>query len=62
MSQEKFDAIDTDNDGFITASELSASITDASGVSQENIDAIVAMADDNGDQQISFEEYERLLG
>jgi Ca2+-binding EF-hand superfamily protein len=62
VSKEKFDEIDTDHDGFITASELKASITDASGVSQEHIDAIVAMADEDGDQRISHEEYEKLLG
>lgn len=62
MSKEKFDAIDTDNDGFITADELKASLADTPGVSQENIDAIVAMADDDGDKQVSFDEYEGLLG
>jgi Ca2+-binding EF-hand superfamily protein len=62
MSREKFDEIDADGDGFVTASELKASLADQTGVSDENIETIVAMADDDGDQKITFEEYEKLLG
>jgi Ca2+-binding EF-hand superfamily protein len=62
VSKEKFDEIDTDGDGVITASELKASLEGTSGVSDDNIAAIVQMADDDGDQQISFDEYEKLLG
>jgi len=62
VSKEKFDEIDTDGDGVITASELKASLEGTSGVSDDHIAAIVQMADDDGDQQISFDEYEKLLG
>jgi Ca2+-binding EF-hand superfamily protein len=62
VSKEKFDAIDTYGDGFITATELKASLEGTTGVSDEDIATIVQMADDNADQQISFDEYEKLLG
>lgn len=59
MSKEDFDAIDTDGDGSITASELKASLGDDPKISQENVDAIVALADEDGDKAISSEEYEK---
>lgn len=57
MSKKAFDAIDTDGDGYITADELKASLGDEPDVSDDNIAAIIRMADDNGDQKITFEEY-----
>jgi len=62
MSKEAFDAIDTDGDGFITAAEMKASLSDQSGVSDDNVATIVQMADEDGDQKITFDEYEKLLG
>ena len=63
MSREKFDAIDTDGDGFITAAELKASLEgEESGVTEDQMATIVGLADDDGDQKISPEEYENLLG
>ncbi|MGH2733582.1 MAG: EF-hand domain-containing protein [Actinomycetota bacterium] len=62
MSREKFDAIDTDGDGFITAGELKNSLADIPNVSQANIDTIVAMADDNEDGKITYEEYTQFVG
>jgi Ca2+-binding EF-hand superfamily protein len=61
MSKEDFDAIDTDGDGFITASELLKSLADNPKVSPDNVATIVQMADENGDNQISFEEYENFV-
>ena len=55
MSKEDFDAIDTDGDGYITASEMLTSL--GSKVTDEEIVTIVTMADDDGDQKISYEEY-----
>ncbi len=62
MSKEDFDAIDTDDDGFITANELKASLEGTSGVTDEQMATIVELADADGDQKISAEEYEKLLG
>ena len=55
MSREDFDAIDTDGDGFITASELLTSL--AATASAEEIATIVTMADANGDNKIDYDEY-----
>ncbi|HEV7806309.1 MAG TPA: EF-hand domain-containing protein [Solirubrobacteraceae bacterium] len=55
MSKEDFDAIDTDGDGYITASEMLSSL--GSDVSDDDIATIVTMADQDGDQKISYEEY-----
>ena len=55
MSREDFDAIDTDGDGFITASELLTSLADTA--SAEEIATIVTMADADGDNKIDYDEY-----
>ncbi|MFD0266687.1 EF-hand domain-containing protein [Streptomyces sp. NPDC127106] len=53
-----FDEIDTDGDGFITADEFKASLQATSTkVSDENVEVIVRMADENGDKKITFDEY-----
>jgi Ca2+-binding EF-hand superfamily protein len=59
MSKEDFDAIDTDGDGYITASELLTSLADNPKVSPDDIAAVIQMADEDGDNQISYEEYEK---
>lgn len=61
MSKEDFDAIDTDGDGFISASELMTSLGSDPKVSTDDIIAILQMADDNGDKKVSYEEYEKLV-
>lgn len=57
MSRADFDAIDTDGDGFITASELLTSLADKPDVSTDDMAMVVTMADADGDNQISYEEY-----
>lgn len=65
MSDDKrtaFNVIDTDGDGFITADEFKASLqTNGGKVSDSNAAAIVAMADDNGDEKIDFAEYAKFV-
>lgn len=57
-TRQDFDEIDADGDGYITASELlTALVKDNSKVSDDNIFAIVTMADSDGDNKISYEEY-----
>jgi Ca2+-binding EF-hand superfamily protein len=57
-AKKAFDEIDADGDGFITASELKAALTtDARPVTEENMAVIVRMADDDGDQKITLEEF-----
>ena len=55
MSKEDFDAIDTDGDGYITASEMLTALGEK--LSADEAATIVTMADDDGDQKISYEEY-----
>lgn len=56
-----FDEIDTDNDGYITAGELAAALQSNPRVSDENVAAVVKIADDNGDRKIDFTEYAELV-
>ncbi|MFB7510139.1 MULTISPECIES: EF-hand domain-containing protein [Streptomyces] len=56
-----FDEIDTDGDGFVTASELAASLEVNPKVSDDNIAAIIKIADNDGDRRIDFEEYAELV-
>lgn len=57
-TRQDFDEIDADGDGYITASELlTALVKDNPEVSDDNIFAIVTMADSDGDNKISYEEY-----
>jgi Ca2+-binding EF-hand superfamily protein len=59
MSKEDFDAIDTDGDGYITSSELLRSLADNPNVGPDDIATVIQMADENGDTQISYEEYSK---
>ncbi len=57
MSKEDFDAIDTDGDGYITASELLTSLANNPNVTADEIATIVTMADSDGDNKIDYDEY-----
>lgn len=57
VSKEEFDAIDADGDGYITASELMTSLGSDPKISVDDIVTILQMADENGDQKLSYEEY-----
>ncbi len=59
--REDFDAIDTDDEGYITADELEESFKDNPKVSPENVDTIARMADEDGDQKITYEEYAKFV-
>jgi len=61
-TRQDFDEIDVDGDGYITASELlRASVKNNPKISDDNIAAIVQMADSDGDNKISYEEYARFV-
>ena len=61
-TRQDFDEIDVDGDGYITASELlRASVRNNPKISDDNIAAIVQMADSDGDNKISYEEYARFV-
>ncbi len=62
QAKQDFDGIDTDGDGYITASELlKAMLTANPKTSDDNIVAVVTMADDDGDNKISYEEYAKFV-
>jgi Ca2+-binding EF-hand superfamily protein len=61
-TRQDFDEIDVDGDGYITASELlRASVENNPKISDDNVAAIVQMADGDGDNKISYEEYARFV-
>jgi Ca2+-binding EF-hand superfamily protein len=60
-TREDFNAIDTDDDGYITADELKESFKDNPKVSAENVATIAEMADADGDQKITYEEYAKFV-
>ena len=59
-----FMAVDKDNSGFITADEVKKLIKDSghgADVTDAEIEELVKACDDNGDGQISFEEFVKNL-
>ena len=61
-TRQDFDAIDTDGDGYITASELlKESVKDNPKITNDQIVTIIQMADDDGDLNISYEEYAKFV-
>lgn len=60
-TREDFNAIDTDDDNYITADELKESLEGNPKVSDENVATIARMADEDGNQKISYEEYAKFV-
>jgi Ca2+-binding EF-hand superfamily protein len=60
-TKEDFAKIDTDNDGYITADELKESLKGNPKISDDNVAQVVAMADEDGDQKITYEEYVKFV-
>jgi Ca2+-binding EF-hand superfamily protein len=58
-SKEDFDAIDTDGDGVITASELLTALGSNPKVTPQDVATIIQMADQDGDLKVTYEEYEK---
>ena len=59
-----FMVVDKDNSGFITADEVKKLIKDSghgADVTDAEIEELVKACDDNGDGQISFEEFVKNL-
>ena len=60
--RQDFDAIDADGDGYITASELlTATVKENPDMSDDEAYTIITMADEDGDNKISYEEYARFV-
>ncbi|MEU9046504.1 MULTISPECIES: EF-hand domain-containing protein [unclassified Kitasatospora] len=57
----QFDEIDTDGDGFISAMELKTHLQKNPKVSEANAEALFKIADENDDEQISFEEFAAVI-
>ncbi|MGH3883573.1 MAG: EF-hand domain-containing protein [Acidimicrobiia bacterium] len=60
-TREDFDEIDTDDDGYITVSELKASLEGDPNVSDDHVATIAGLADKDGDDKITYEEYAKFV-
>ena len=58
---ERFKKIDTNGDGRIDIAELRAELGQDPRISQEHLEAIVSLADLDGNGQMDVEEYARLV-
>jgi calmodulin len=57
-----FNSFDTDGNGVLDKNELKNAFKDfKGGLTDEEVDALMAEADTNGDGQISFEEFVELI-
>ncbi|GAA2231744.1 MULTISPECIES: EF-hand domain-containing protein [Kitasatospora] len=59
--RRQFDEIDTDHDGYIAADEFKAYLQKNPKVSDANARAALDYADENSDEQISFEEFSKFV-
>ncbi|KQV18706.1 hypothetical protein ASE03_19680 [Kitasatospora sp. Root187] len=60
-ARRQFNEIDTDGDGFITASELKSYLQKIPAVSDANAAQTFAFADADNDQEISYEEFKDFI-
>jgi len=60
-SEKTLDQIDTDDDGYITADELKESLKGNPKISDENVATVAQMADEDGDQKITYDEYAKFV-
>ena len=60
--EEQFAAIDADQDGFITKTELRKSLEENAKVTDRHVKTIMRIADESGDGRISLAEYKNFLG
>jgi Ca2+-binding EF-hand superfamily protein len=58
---DRFAKIDTNGDGRIDVAELRAALGEDSKIAQEDLEAIVALADLDGNGEMDVEEYARLV-
>jgi Ca2+-binding EF-hand superfamily protein len=58
--RDDFNKIDTDKDGYITVDEL-REYHGGDKASAEEVDMVARFADSDGDEQISYEEYEKFV-
>ncbi len=59
--REDFNKIDADDDGYITVNELREYHKADPKASADEVDIITRYADSDGDERISYEEYERFV-
>ena len=59
--RKSFDETDKDKDGFVTIGELKTSLGASPKISDDNVAAVVKIADDDDDRLIDFDEYARLV-
>ena len=52
---------DKDNSGTISAEEIKAVLSQSKGLSESAVQEIIKQVDENGDGQISFEEFTHMM-
>lgn len=56
-----FKMFDTDDSGYISRDEVKESFMKITKISEEEIEEIVSQVDENGDGEISFEEFKEIM-
>lgn len=56
-----FKMFDTDDSGYISRDEVKESFLKITKISEEEIEEIVSQVDENGDGEISFEEFKEIM-
>jgi Ca2+-binding EF-hand superfamily protein len=60
-ARRQFNEIDTDGDGFITASELKSYLQENPSVSDANAAQTFTFADTDNDQEITYDEFKDFI-